>query len=160
MSRPSSGASRHLLPTGEGKQTALAACCWLRHNRRMSDPRSTFDRVLNLSAFDGDSRAALRAMHAHFAQDLPDCTLALLLVRGQVAGRCRLAGLIGPDGTEHVPNLDPAGERVTLPLFEDELASRIVAASVPHVLALEPVKRSLPLAQALFAPAAVLAIPL
>ena len=126
----------------------------------MSDPRSTFDRVLNLSAFDGDSRAALRAMHAHFAQDLPDCTLALLLVRGQVAGRCRLAGLIGPDGTEHVPNLDPAGERVTLPLFEDELASRIVAASVPHVLALEPVKRGQPLAQALFAPAAVLAIPL
>lgn len=126
----------------------------------MSAPRSTFDRVLNLSAFDGDSRAALRAMHAHFAQDLPDCTLALLLVRGQVAGRCRLAGLIGPDGTEHVPNLDPAGERVTLPLFEDELASRIVAASVPHVLALEPVKRGQPLAQALFAPAAVLAIPL
>ena len=126
----------------------------------MSAPRSTFDRVLNLSAFDGDSRAALRAMHAHFAQDLPDCTLALLLARGQVAGRCRLAGLIGPDGTEHVPNLDPAGERVTLPLFEDELASRIVAASVPHVLALEPVKRGQPLAQALFAPAAVLAIPL
>ena len=126
----------------------------------MSDPRSTFDRVLNLSAFDGDSRAALRAMHAHFAQDLPDCTLALLLARGQVAGRCRLAGLIGPDGTEHVPNLDPAGERVTLPLFEDELASRIVAASVPHVLALEPVKRGQPLAQALFAPAALLAIPL
>src|SRR6185369_15700328 len=137
------------------KQTQRAS-----YNRRMSDAHSTFDRVLKLSAFDGDSRAALRAMHAHFARELPDCTLALLLVRGQVAGRCRLAGLIGPDGTEHVPNLDPAGERVTLPLFEDELASRIVAASVPHVLALEPVKRGQPLAQALFAPAAVLAIPL
>ncbi|HZX89417.1 MAG TPA: SpoIIE family protein phosphatase, partial [Rudaea sp.] len=126
----------------------------------MSNPISTFDRVLTLSAFDGDSRAALRAMHAHFAHELPDCTVALLLVRGQVAGRCRLAGLIGPDGTEHVPNLDPTGERVTLPLFEDELAGRIVAASAPHVLAVEPVKRGLPLAQALFAPAAVLAIPL
>ncbi len=126
----------------------------------MSNPRSTFDRVLTLSAFDGDSRAALRAMHAHFAHDLPDCTLALLLVRGQAAGRCRLAGLIGPDGTEHVPNLDPTGERVTLPSFEDELAGNIVAASAPHVLAVEPVKRGLPLAQALFAPAAVLAIPL
>ena len=130
------------------------------YNRRMSDPRSTFDRVLTLSAFDGDSRAALRAMHAHFARDLPDCTVALLLVRGQVAGRCRLAGLIGPDGTEHVPNLDPTGERVTLPSFEDELACRIVAATAPHVLAVEPVKRGLPLAQALFAPAAVLAVPL
>jgi len=116
----------------------------------MSDPRSTFDRVLKLSAFDGDSRAALRAMHAHFAHDLPDCTLALLLVRGQVAGHCRLAGLIGPDGTEHVPNLDPSGQRVTLPLFEDELAADIIAANAPHVLAVPPVKRSLPLAQAAF----------
>src|SRR6478736_8230351 len=93
------------------------------HNRRMPDALSTFERVLKLSAFDGDSRAALRAMHAHFAHDLPDCTLALLLVRGQVEGRCRLAGLIGPDGTEHVPNLDPTGQRTTLPLFEDELAA-------------------------------------
>ena len=126
----------------------------------MSNPRSTFDRVLALSAFDGDSRAALLTMHAHFARDLPDCTLALLLVQGQDAGRCRLAGLIGPDGTEHVPNLDPSGQRVTLPLFEDELAGRIVGASAPHVLAVEPVKRGLPLAQALFAPAAMLAIPL
>ncbi len=126
----------------------------------MSDSRSAFDRVLKLSAFDGDSRAALRAMHAHFAHELPDCTLALLLVRGQIAGRCRLAGLIGPDGTEHVPNVDPTGEGVTLPSFEDELAGRIVGATAPHVLAVEPVKRGLPLAQALFAPAAVLAIPL
>ena len=141
-------------------KAVLAACTRLRHNRRMSDPHSTFDRVLKLSAFDGDSRAALRAMHAHFAHDLPDCTLALLLVRGQVAGRCRLAGLIGPDGTEHVPNLDPTGQRVTLPMFEDELAGRIVAATAPNVIALEPVKRGLPFAQALFAPAAVLAIPL
>jgi sigma-B regulation protein RsbU (phosphoserine phosphatase) len=126
----------------------------------MSDPHSTFERVLKLSAFDGDSRAALRALHAHFARDLPDCTLALLLARGQIEGRCRLAGLIGPDGTEHVPNLDPTGQRVTLPLFEDELACRIVTATAPHVLAVEPVKRGLPLAQALFAPAAMLAIPL
>ena len=126
----------------------------------MSDPVSTFDRVLTLSAFDGDSRAALRAMHAHFALDLPDCTLALLLVRGQAAGRCRLAGLIGPDGTEHVPNLDPTGQRVTLPLFEDDLAGRVVDANAPHVLVVPPVERSLPLAQALFAPAAVLAVPL
>lgn len=126
----------------------------------MPDLDATFDRVLKLSAFDGDSCAALRAMHAHFSRDLPDCSLALLLARGQDAGRCRLAGLIGPDGTEHVPNLDPNGQRTTLPLFEDELACRIVAATAPHVVAVEPVKRGLPLAQALFAPAAVLAVPL
>jgi sigma-B regulation protein RsbU (phosphoserine phosphatase) len=126
----------------------------------MSDVHSTFERVLKLSAFDGDSRAALRAMHAHFAHDLPDCAVALLLTRGQAAGRCRLAGLIGSDGTEHVPNLDPNGQRVTLPLFEDELASRIVAANAPHVLAVEPVNRDLPLAQALLSPAAVLAVPI
>ena len=62
---------------------------------------------------------ALQVMHEHFAPDLPDCSLALLLVRGQAEGRCRLAGLIGPDGTEHVPNLDPNGERIALPLFDD-----------------------------------------
>jgi len=119
-----------------------------------------FDRVLNISAFDGDSRAALRTMHAHFAHDFPDCSLALLLVRGQVPGRCRLAGLIGPDGTEHVPNLDPNGESGTLPLFDDVIAARIACGMGPHILAIDPVKRGTPLAQALFGPASVLAIPL
>ena len=127
-------------------------------NPRM--PAALFNRVLNISAFDGDSRAALRAMHAHFAPDLPDCSLALLLVRGQAPGRCRLAGLIGPDGTEHVPNLDPGGATGTLPLFEDELATQIAAGETAHVVAIPPVKRDLPLAQALFGPAAALAIPI
>jgi len=126
----------------------------------MAEPTALFDRVLQVSAFDGDSRAALRAMHAHFAPDLPDCSLALLLVRGQSAGRCRLAGLIGPDGTEHFPNLDPNGESGTLPLFDDDLAARIVAHGGPHVLSIDPVRRGLPLAQTLFSPAAVLAVPL
>ena len=119
-----------------------------------------FDRVLNISAFDGDSRAALRTMHAHFAHELPDCTLALLLVRRQGTGRCRLAGLIGPDGTEHVPNVDPNGDSGTLPLFDDELTARIVAGTTAHVVELEPARRELPLAQALFGPASVLAVPL
>jgi sigma-B regulation protein RsbU (phosphoserine phosphatase) len=123
-------------------------------------PGTLFNRVLKISAFDGDSRAALRTMHAHFAPDLPDCSLALLLVRGQAEGRCRLAGLIGPDGTEHVPNIDPNGEGGALPLFDDEIAARIVATRAPHVLTIEPAKRDLPLAQALFGPASVLAIPL
>jgi sigma-B regulation protein RsbU (phosphoserine phosphatase) len=119
-----------------------------------------FSRVLNISAFDGDSRAALQVMHEHFAPDLPDCSLALLLVRGQAEGRCRLAGLIGPDGTEHVPNLDPNGERIALPLFDDEIALRLVSTHAPHVLTIEPAQRDLPLAQALFGPASVLAVPL
>jgi sigma-B regulation protein RsbU (phosphoserine phosphatase) len=121
---------------------------------------SSFERILLLSAFDGDSRAALRTLHAHFATDFPDCSLALLLVRGQAPGRCRLAGLIGPDGTEHVPNLDPNSEHTLLPPFDDALANRIVEIAAPHVVAVAPVERALPLAQALFAPAAALAIPL
>ena len=123
-------------------------------------PAALFSRVLNISAFDGDSRAALRTMHAHFATDLPDCSLALLLALGQGPGRCRLAGLIGPDGTEHVANLDPNGESGTLPLFEDELAARIVSGNASHVIDLEPARRDVPLAQTLFGPASVLAVPL
>jgi sigma-B regulation protein RsbU (phosphoserine phosphatase) len=126
----------------------------------MAAPTPLFDRVLDISAFDGDSRAALRTLHAHFRPELPDCTLALLLVAGQPRGRCRLAGLIGPDGTEHVPNIDPNGEGGSLPSFDDELAAHIACGSGPHVIAVERNKRDLPLAQALFAPASVLAIPL
>ena len=119
-----------------------------------------FERILALSAFDSDSRAALVAMHAHFSADFPGCSLALLLVRDQGEGRCRLAGLIGPDGREHVPNTDPNNDRNTLPLFDDALTARLFAAEHAHVLSLPPPERHGPLAQALFAPAAVLAIPL
>lgn len=119
-----------------------------------------FDRILKLSAFDSDSRAALAALHAHFAADFPDCSLALLLVRDQVPGRCRLAGLIGPDGTEHVPNVDPNDERHQLPAFDDALARDIVEKANAHVVAVAPVQRASPLAQVLFGPACVLAVPL
>lgn len=119
-----------------------------------------FERVLNLSAFNADSRAALTTLHAHFADDFPGCSLALLLVRGQPPGRCRLAGLIGPDGTEHVPNTDPLGEHHRLPLFEDELAARIVRGTTAHVIDVAPAQRASPLAEVLFAPATVLAIPI
>lgn len=119
-----------------------------------------FERILALSAFDGDSRAALIAMHAHFRADFPDCSLALLLVRDQGAGRCRLAGLIGPDGSEHVPNIDPNDDRRALPLFEDALSAHLFAGQRAHVLSMAPSGRMQPLAQALFTPATVLAIPL
>lgn len=123
-------------------------------------PATLFNRVLSISAFEGDSRAALRTMHAHFGHELPDCTLALLLVRGQEPGRCRLAGLIGPDGTEHMANFDPNGDSGTLPLFDDGLAERITSGASVHVVDLEPARRDGPLATALFGPATVLAVPI
>ena len=123
-----------------------------------SDP--LFNRILKLSTFDGDSRAALRALHAHFAVEFPDCSMALLLVRGQTQGTCRLAGLIGPDGTEHVANIDPNGTHGELPQFDDALARHIVESAHPRVVAIAPPERSLPLGEALFSPATALAIPL
>lgn len=126
----------------------------------MTSHRDLFERILRLSEFDGDSRAALKALHAYFATDFPDCSLALLLVRDQAQTRCRLAGLIGRDGTEHVANLDPNGEHRPLLPFDDTLARRIVENAAAHVVAVAPVERSLPLAQVLFSPACVLAVPL
>jgi len=120
---------------------------------------SALDRILRLSAFDGDSAAALRTLHAHFAARFPDCSLALVLVRGAPTGQCRLAGLIGPDGTEHVPNIDPFGERVRLPLFDDALTAKLFAETTPRALRVAPTEFALPFAQALLAPAALLGIP-
>ncbi|MGH8123866.1 MAG: PP2C family protein-serine/threonine phosphatase [Rudaea sp.] len=126
----------------------------------MPAPSPLFDRVLKLSAFDGDSRAALLALYAYFAVDFPHCSLALLLVHGQGPRRCRLAGLIAPDGTEHIANVNPGGDHGELPLFDDALAAHLIDATQAHVVAVAPIERSLPLAQALFAPASVLAVPL
>jgi len=121
---------------------------------------SALDRILRLSAFDGDSAAALRTLHAHFAARFPDCSLALVLVHGLPPGQCRLAGLIGPDGTEHVPNIDPFGERVTLPRFEDALAARLFAACAPCVVRVAPTEFALPFAQALLEPATLFGVPI
>ena len=118
-----------------------------------------FKRVLALSVFDGDSRAALTTLYAYFAQDFPDCSLALLLVRDQPPGRCRLAGLIGPDGVEHVANVDPNGEHRALPPFDDVLARHIITAESAHVVAVSAKQRDMPLSHVLFSPATVLAVP-
>ncbi len=121
---------------------------------------SPLQHLLHISAFDGDSSGALRAIRNYFEKELPDCSLALLLVRDQPQAGCRLAGLIGADGVEHVPNIDPYNLLGELPLFDDDLAARIVGADGAHVVPVAPVQRALPLAQALFAPASVLAIPI
>jgi sigma-B regulation protein RsbU (phosphoserine phosphatase) len=120
----------------------------------------TLDRILRLSAFDGDSAAALRTVHAHFAERFPDCSLALVLVRGLAPGQCRLAGLIGPDGREHVPNVDPFGDRSTLPLFDDALTARLFATAEPRTLRVAPTEFAQPFLQALLSPAALIGIPL
>ena len=121
---------------------------------------SALDRILALSAFDGDSPAALRALHAHFAARFPDCSLALVLVAELPVGQCRLAGLIGPDGTEHVPNIDPFGQRTKLPLFGDTLTERLFAACAPRVVRIAPTEFALPFAQALLEPAALFGVPI
>jgi sigma-B regulation protein RsbU (phosphoserine phosphatase) len=120
---------------------------------------SALERILGLSAFDGDSAAALRALHGHFSARFPDCSLALLLIGDLPPGQGRLAGLIGADGTEHVPNVDPFGQRMTLPLFGDALTARLLAASEPRVVRVAPTEFALPLAQALLEPAALLGVP-
>ena len=121
---------------------------------------SALHRILRLSAFDGDSAAALRALHAHFAVRFPDCSLALVLVSSLPQGQCRLAGLVGPDGTEHVANTDPFGQRMTLPLFADALTARLFAENTPCVVRVAPTEFALPFAQALLAPAALFGVPI
>jgi len=130
------------------------------HNAPMSSVADLFQRVLALSEFDSDSREALTTLHGYFAADFPECSLALMLVRDQPPGRCRLAGLIGPDGREHVANVDPNGEHGALPSFEDGLAQDIVGKHVPHVVAVPHGMRDAPLAHVLSAPASVLAVPI
>jgi phosphoserine phosphatase RsbU/P len=126
----------------------------------VSPDLSALDRILRLSAFDGDSAAALRTLHVHFAARFPDCSIALVLVQGQPPGECRLAGLIGPDGTEHVPSVDPFGQRTTLPLFADALTGRLFAGNAPRVVRIAPNEFALPFAQALLEPATLFGVPI
>jgi phosphoserine phosphatase RsbU/P len=121
---------------------------------------NAFERILALSAFDGDSAAALRVLHAHFAMRFPDCSIALVLVHGQPGGSCRLTGLVGPDGTEHVPNIDPLGQHTTLPHFSDALTQRLFAGDAAHVVRVAPTEYALPFAQAMLEPAALFGVPI
>ncbi|MEO8670157.1 MAG: SpoIIE family protein phosphatase [Tahibacter sp.] len=119
-----------------------------------------FPRLLTLSAFDGESSAALRTIHAFLDDEFPGCSLALLLVLDEMRGCCRLAGLIGADGTEHIANTDPLGVEIEWPRFDDVVTGRIVSGIEAHALELAPTERALPIAMALLAPACLLAIPI
>ncbi len=118
------------------------------------------DRLLGLSRFDGDSAAALRAVHAHFAETLPACLTALFVVRGEMPGHARLAGLIGDDGTEHVPNLDAFGDHTPLLRFDDALAARIFTHARAQLLPLSADTAGTPLAATLLGARSILALPI
>ena len=118
-----------------------------------------FEQLRALSAFDGDSAGAGRALHAYLSRRWHDTTLALLLVRDSPPGQCRLAGLIGPDGSELFPANDPFG-RSDLPRFDDDISRRLVGQAGPHVVDLAPAERGAPLGQALLSPASLLALPI
>lgn len=128
--------------------------------RGVTHPHFDLSRWRRLAAFDGDPAAALRALAAHLRETLPDSLVALALVRDEDRGACRLAGLIGPDGTEHVPNVDPFGRSSALPHFDDALTARLFALAAPHSIELGAEERGMPFAQALLSPATLLALPL
>lgn len=117
------------------------------------------DRVLELSRFDDDSAAALRALHKYFSPTFDHFSLALVLVRSLPSGQCRLAGSISPDGREHVPNSDPFGTNSELPLFDDALAFRLLTEKGPRKIQIQTDEQSLPFFQALFRPATLIGIP-
>lgn len=124
-------------------------------------PNSPFlETILELSRFDDDSAAALRALHRHFRERFPDCSLSLLLVQGMARGQCRLAGSIAADGREHVPNVDPLGQTSILPLFDDALTHRLLFENRANLVRVDEAGRTLPFAQALFASASLLGVPL
>lgn len=120
----------------------------------------TLDQMLALGAFDGDSVAALHALHAHFAATLPGCSLALLQVAGYPEGQCRLAGLVDGTGIERVANVDPLGQQDRTPAFADALAAALLARREPRVVHVDALLAGTPLARALGAPAAVLGVPI
>jgi sigma-B regulation protein RsbU (phosphoserine phosphatase) len=125
----------------------------------MTRPHFDLSRWRRLAAFDGDSATALRTLAAHLRESLPDSLVALALTHDGEPGTCRLAGLIGPDGAEHVPNTDPFGRHTQLPLFDDALTARIFTLSAPSAIELDAAERGMPFAQALLGPATLLALP-
>lgn len=118
------------------------------------------DRLLQLSAFDGDSATALLAVHAHLRSELPPFALALVLVRDVPAGQCRLAGLVDSASREHVANVDPYGQQAQLPLFDDALSHRLLTAQTTLRIDVGDEEQSLPFARALLDACALIGVPI
>lgn len=134
------------------------AVCPTAESERVSTT-AIIKRIIRLSTFDGDSAAALRAVHGHLSNVIPGCSLALVLVRDLPSGQCRLAGLIGADGREHVANVDPFGQHTQLPSFEDALVQRILADATTRAVEVSAEEGTLPFALALLGARALLGVP-
>ena len=126
-------------------------------NRAMS---ISLDQMLALGAFDGDSVAALRVLHAHFGASLPGCSLALLQVGGHAPGQCRIAGLIDGTGDERFANVDPLGLRDRAPPFADAFSAGLLASREARIVHVDAALADTPFAQALDSPASVLGLPI
>ncbi len=126
----------------------------------MTARTSAFDQLLQLSAFDGDSAAALRTLHAYFTTSMPTCSLALAQVGGLPLGQCRLAGLIDANGREQIANLDPLGQRMQTQNFDDSLSKHLFTPIESHVHRLCVHDETTPFAECLGSPRIVLGIPI
>ncbi|MEO8460620.1 MAG: PP2C family protein-serine/threonine phosphatase [Dokdonella sp.] len=126
----------------------------------MTNSTTLFERLLALNAFDGDSAEALRVLHRHLAPDFPGCSLCLLRPDSNDADHARLSGMIDANGHELMANVDALGDQVSLPLFVDALATRVVSARDLAVIDLSVAEQALPLAVAMLNPATLLVVPL
>lgn len=118
------------------------------------------DRILTLSAFDGDSSAALRALRRHFSTPFADCSFVFLQVGGFAAGQCRVAGLIDAAGVERIANTDPLGTHPPITLFDDALSKALLRDDASQLLLVSPEHSAAPLSLTLGHPAALLAFPI
>ncbi|HET7843500.1 MAG TPA: PP2C family protein-serine/threonine phosphatase [Xanthomonadales bacterium] len=120
----------------------------------------TLTRLRRLLAAGSEPHTALRAVHAFLYEEVGHCSLALLLVREMPPGQFRLAGLIGPDGYEHVSATDPLGLQLRLPTFDDRLARRLVGGDHAIVVQPDAEESTGATARALHSPKALLAMPM
>jgi phosphoserine phosphatase RsbU/P len=126
----------------------------------MSSLAPSFARLLQLSAFDGDSSAAFQALHGYFSAGMPTCSLALVQVGDIEPGHCRLAGLIDAQGRERIANTDPLGQRVNTLQFGDVLTRKLFGAGKLVLHELDAEESAGAFAQALDAPSMMLCIPI
>ncbi|MEO7755953.1 MAG: PP2C family protein-serine/threonine phosphatase [Dokdonella sp.] len=120
----------------------------------------SFDPLLNLSGFDGDSVEALRALHSYLTTRLPRCSLTLIQVTGFAPGQCRLAGQIDANGFERFANIDPLGEHSRGKVFGDALTSALLSNAEATTVHVKGHLAGSPFARALANPAALLGIPI
>jgi sigma-B regulation protein RsbU (phosphoserine phosphatase) len=125
----------------------------------VTSPTARLARILQLSAFDGDSVEAMRALHGYFAPTMQDCSLAFVQVGGYARGQCRIAGMIDANGVERIANTDPLGVHGPLALLQDGLTTRLFAEPAARILRPNADDIGGAFAAALGSPAALCALP-